>query len=997
MDRLLQRPAADSLHGRPLSGSPWLSDTALQPVSPAVDSLDAAEPASAAAIAQAGVRFSFDRFQVHPEQRALLEEGRPLRLGSRAFDLLVALCRRPGSIVSTQELLAAAWPNQIVDESSVRVHIATLRKALGDGQAGKRYITNVPLRGYCLVSPVEIAGDANPEAATPPVPREIVRPNVDAGLCAPPHAHGLIGRNQESDELMQRLREDRCVTLVGAGGIGKTSVALPVARRFADVEGAAVVIVELGALSHPDLVPMTIASSLGLIISDGQPPLLAIAAFLRGKGRQLIVLDNCEHVIDCVATVAEHILAQVPEVHLLATSRESLRIHGESVQRLESLSLPPPAMQSRAADALQYSAVQLFVKRATANTSMFSMGDAEAPLVCGICRRLDGIPLAIELAAGAIEAVGLRGLVERLGGRLGNRLVMTGRGRRTALPRHQTLRATLDWSFGLLPLEEQELLVHLSIFRGVFTHAAASAVFDRPLESMDACLAALVSKSLVVSEQSNDMAVYRLLETTREYAAERLAASAEANDAATRHARYLLSALRADASDCARLTASSQLAGLARGVEDLRAAIHWAFDAEDTRDLAISLVAWSGPLWFSLSMLSEYRKLADRALEALDTGKPSAVSAEEEMRLCETLGHAIWHTHGGGAAMQKTFSRALAIADRLQATSYQLRCRWGLWLVCNAEADYTGSRRQAEQFGEIAVAGATPAVQYTYERMMALGTHFEGDQARAKEFATRVLKQPLVLEQTLRGTGFHFDQQVAGLTVMARILWLQGNAEQALDHARAAVREAVAIDHALSLCYAIAIGAAPVALWCGYTEQAREWVGLLHRTAHERSLHFWKSFGEGYQQLLEMTDRTQSGADVRSGPAILSTSLHETLCTVQPAFFDEALLERATTGQSGWCTPELLRIQGERQREGGSPIEALETFRKSLELARAQHSHAWILRSSTSLARLLGECGRSAEGVALLDSTLSRFEEGFATPDLQLATRCLETLRRQPE
>lgn len=956
-----------------------------------------AEAPVGATAEQTGLTFRFDRFQVHPERRALLEDGRPLRLGSRAFDLLVALCRRSGSIVSTQELLAAAWPNQIVDESSVRVHIATLRKALGDGQAGKRYITNVPLRGYCLVAPVELAADTNPEgAAGPPVPREIVKPQVGTGLCMPPHAGGLIGRERESSELMQRLREYRCVTLVGAGGIGKTSVALPVARRFGEVEGAGVVIVELGALSHPDLVPMTIASSLGLIISDNQPPLLAISAFLRSKGNQLLVLDNCEHLIECVAMASEHILAHAPEVRLLATSRESLRIHGEWVQRLESLSLPPPSMQSRAADALQYSAVQLFVKRARASVNTFAMGDAEAPLVCSICRRLDGIPLAIELAAGAIEAVGLRGLVERLGGRLGNRLVMTGRGRRTALPRHQTLRATLDWSFGLLPLEEQELLVHLSIFRGVFTHAAASAVFDRPLETLDSCLAALVSKSLVVSEQTDDTVVYRLLETTREYAAERLASSAEASGAAMRHAMYLLSVLRVDPSDGAKPCTSSELAGLARGVEDLRAAIHWAFGTEQTKDIAIALVAWSGPLWFSLSMLSEYRKLADRALDALDAGEAIAVSSEEEMRLCETLGHAHWHTHGGGAAMAKAFNRALAIADRFQATSYQLRCRWGLWLVCNAEADYTGSRRQAEQFGEIAAADGTAPVQHTHERMMALGTHFEGDQSRAKEFATRVLNQPLALAQTMRGTGFHFDQRVAGFTVMARVLWLQGKAEQALDHAFAAVQEASAIDHALSLCYAIAMGAAPVALWCGQVEKARGWIGLLNRISHERSLHFWKSFGEGYQHLLEIGDNKQSADDVGSGPAILSTFLHETLCTVEPAFFNEALLDRATTGKSGWCTPELLRIQGERQYRDGSPSKALETFQKSLDLARAQSSHAWVLRSSTSLARLLGGRGRSAQGAALLDSALSRFDEGFATPDLQLAAECLAHLRRLP-
>lgn len=930
--------------------------------------------------------FRFDRFEVHPGQRALLEDGRPLRIGSRAYDLLAALCRRHGEIVSTQELLTAAWPNQVVEESSVRVHIATLRKVLGDGRAGKRYITNVPLRGYCLVAAVDVVsqtaldGDV-PESSAPAIENASSVPEL------PPYASGLVGRAQESTELLQRLREYRCVTLVGAGGIGKTSVAVPVARRFEQIEGIDLAIVELGTLTQEELVPAAVASSLGLVVSDSGPLLPAIATFLRGKRRQLLLLDNCEHLIDGVATMVEYLLDHAPNLHVLATSRESLRVKGEWVQRLESLALPPPGMQSRAVDALKYPAVELFVERAMAGANAFAMGDAEAPLVCNICRRLDGIPLAIELAAGAIEAVGLRGLVDRLGGRLGNRLVMTGRGRRTALPRHQTLRATLDWSFGLLPAEEKDLLAQLSVFRGVFTHAAACAVFDRPVEVLDVCLTALVSKSLVVSERSGDAMVYRLLETMREYAAERLAADGIAEATARRHACYLLSTLRVGGEADGRVAPSSALAALAREVDDVRAAVHWSFDSDDAQHLAVSLMAWSGPLWFSLGMLAEYRKLAERAVELIDAGEFPMVDLQEEMRLCESLGHAVWHTHGGGTAMERTFGRALAIADQLQATSYQLRCRWGLWLACNAEGDYTGSRRQAEQFGELAAGREDPVVR-THERMMALGLHFQGDQVQAKRYALRVLAQPLAIEGMPRSNGFHFDQRVAGLTVMARVLWLEGHADQALERAAEAVQEALSIDHALSLCYAIAIGAAPVAFWCGDAARARAWTDLLKHTAHERSLHFWQAFGEGYQHLLEIESRPAALDSVLSRPH--GVTLRENLCTVQPAFFNQCLLLRALNMQSGWCTAELLRIHGEQQALSGALTEADATLRRSIEIARDQHALAWVLRSNISLARLLNQRGLRAEACAALESALSLFREGHGTSDVKLALHVLQ-------
>lgn len=947
-----------------------------------------------------GSVFRFDNFQVHAAQRSLLRDGQPVDLGSRAFDLLVALCRQRGQVVSNRELLAAAWPNRVVEEGSVRAHIASLRKALGDGVGNRRYISNVPMRGYCMVVPVEVAALPPPAAASPiadeapgasppaaaratepPPPTD---PVDDTEAWRLPESAGLVGRDREAALLLEELRKHRCVTLVGAGGIGKTSVALPVARHFAQSVGAELVLVELAMLTKGELVPMALASALGVVV-PGQQPLQAITRQLGGERRVLLVLDNCEHVIDGVALAAEQLLSQAPGLRVLATSRESLRIRGEWVRRLESLPVPPLASPGRPGtldEAMRYPAVRLFVERASAAAGGFELGDDEVPLLCQLCRRLDGIPLAIELAAGAVDTVGLRGLAERLGSRLGSRLVLVGRGRRTALPRHQTLRATLDWSHGLLPEAEQALLARLSVFRGLFTHAAALAVFDGQPEVLDESLAGLVAKSLLVSERKGAERVYRLLETTREYAAERLAAAGAREQVALRHAQFLLQLVRA-APDTPH--GSPPL----RWIDDVREAVLWAAARPDTQALGVSLVAWSAPQWFSLSLLAEYRQLAEAALATIAAGPPEAFKAADEMRLAEALGHTLWHTRGDGAAMTAAFGRGLALAEQLQDTAYRLRCSWGLWLVCNAEGDHVGSRRLAEQFGRIAEASDDPAVHLTHDRMMALGCHFQGDQAQAGESARRVLQRVPVRAAVAPRRDAGFDPRVAGLTVLARVQWLQGLPLQALQHAEDAVNEALAIDHDLSLCYAIAIAAAPVAFWCGDLERARAWSGLLKQRADDGSLHYWQAFGDGYQRVLGLIG-------LKAGEPLPSHALagmggnlpvREMLCTLHPGFLDDTLAARARQGAAGWCAPELLRLVGELQWRQQAGEQAVASFQRGVELARQQHALAWELRCCTSLAHCSLAQGRRAEARARLAGVLDRFTEGHDTQDLQRARR----------
>jgi predicted ATPase len=408
-----------------------------------------------------------------------------------------------GELVSKEELIAVAWPNTTVDEANLRVHVAGLRKLLGDGQAGARYIVNEVGRGYRFIAPVFVANEQQPSAVLP-------APSESNHNLPALHTRGwpLRHRGCTRGSVAQR----QFITIVGPGGIGKTTVAVAVAEQlFASYEGG-IRFVDLAPLGNPLLVASALASALGFGIRS-EHPIPDLVAFLHDK-RMLLVLDSCEHVLDAVATLVEEILKSAPHVHILATSREPLRTRRESVQRLAPLGVPEATNNLSAADAMTFPAIQLFVERVAANLEGFEISDADAPVVADICRRLDGIALAVELAAGRVDTFGVRGVAALLD----DRFRLLTRGPRATLPRHQTLSAALDWSYEVLAESERITFRRLAIFAGGFTFEAASAVIAGtdigPSDVIDH-LANLVAKSLVSANVSGANVHYRLLDTTR--------------------------------------------------------------------------------------------------------------------------------------------------------------------------------------------------------------------------------------------------------------------------------------------------------------------------------------------------------------------------------------------------------------------------------------------------------------------------------------------------
>ncbi|PLR22619.1 hypothetical protein SGCZBJ_17740 [Caulobacter zeae] len=469
--------------------------------------------------------FAFGPFVLNPERQMLVEDEIPVALGGRAFDLLTALVEQPGVVLSKSELLERGWPGLAVEEANLKVNIAALRRALGEKAGSLQYIATVIGRGYRFVAPVRAGRSA----------RVAVESRFTGGQSNLPAAIvGIVGRTGDIAQIQKGLEVDRLLSIVGAGGMGKTTVAVAVAEGFAGQVADGAWFVDLASIDDPAQVPSAIAKAVGLP-RHGPNACAELMDYLRDR-RLLLVLDNCEHLIEAVASCAQQLLAEAPGMRILATSREPLRINGERVYRLPPLDAPPIAPNLQARALLAFPATQLFVERAAARNRAFQVEDDDAPIVVEICQRLDGLALAIELAANSASVFGVR----ELRGLLDGRFRQLG-GLRSWPDRHQTMTAAIDWSYNLLSEEERAVLRRLSVFPAAFTLRSACRIAETgcELNSPIETLASLVDKSLVTAEPAGGAIAYRLLDTTRAYALRKLADSDDEQWVRQRYARHL--------------------------------------------------------------------------------------------------------------------------------------------------------------------------------------------------------------------------------------------------------------------------------------------------------------------------------------------------------------------------------------------------------------------------------------------------------------------------
>jgi predicted ATPase/DNA-binding winged helix-turn-helix (wHTH) protein len=941
----------------------------------------------------------FGTFQLFPSQHVLLEGGTRVHIGNRALQILTTMIERPGVLVSKAELIERVWPETVVEEANLKVHIAALRRILGDGRDGKRYIVNIPGRGYMFVASVTYP-DRVPELV--PLARATTHP-----YSLPSPRTLLVGRAEIVRVLADQLAQRRLVTIVGPGGVGKTSVALCVAGELISSFRDGVCFVDLAPVADPKLVPSALAISLGVAVrSDAVEA--SLITFLHEKSI-LIVLDSCEHVVTAAAALSEMLLKVLPQTHILSTSREPLRVAGECTMRLPSLAAPPESDSLTAQVALTFSAVELFVARISTQLGPYPLTDQDALFIAEICRRLDGNALAIEMAAGRVHAFGVRGVASLLD----DRFKVLSSAWRDAIPRHQTLLVALDWSYDLLAEAERLLLRRLGVFAGYFTlDAAIQVASDGPLTptAVIGAIANLVDQSLVSADVETTLMNYRLLDTTRAYALNKLREGDEFRAVAHRHAMYCKELLlRTDHAPLSKPSVERAAAYVGQ-VANVRVALDWAFSAEGDTAIGVKLTIASVPMWLSTSLIEECRRRAARALECLSENR--CESPLEEMQLLAAIG-VVMYSQGPSPAAKTTWTRVLSLAKGLGDDDYRIRALWGLWVVCVTGGKHQEGLVLAEQVASLAQETSDAVGQLVGDRLVGTSLHFLGRQREAILHFESMLCRPLSSRFGEQVARFQFDQSVVGHAFYSRILWVHGYPDQALRAVEASVSEAQAQGHALSLCYALGQGACAVTLLAGDLDAAESNVSLLVESADKHALPLWQSMGRCFKGML-LVRRGQlvvglrllreSSDELRSaGFALYHTAalIEFARCLGQAGEIGRGLatigqaMSQAKEHEEHWCLPEIMRVKGElllQQRATNYEDEVERHFLESIELARQQGALSWQLRTAMSLAGFQAHHHRVGDGLSALAQAYDAFTEGFRTRDLEAAKQLLTKL-----
>ena len=588
-------------------------------------------------------------FRLEPQKGVLMRLGMAEPLGRRAIDVLTALVANARRPMTREAIIGEAWPGVIVEEANLTVQVSSLRRVLAQAPGGERWIETLSGRGYRFVGPVIEVSDGVAHEAEDARPGHLPEPLAS-----------FVGRERELAELKRLLGKHRILTLAGAGGIGKTRLALQLAAEVRDAYRDGVWFIDLAAVADPDLVPSAIARTLGIHETPGKPLTDGLCRHLKGR-RALLIVDNCEHVVDASARVAEAILRGAAEPTIVATSREPLRVEGEQTYRVAPLSLPDPLADLESIR--RSDAITLFVERAQLHRSDFALSEGNAPTIARLCARLDGIPLALELAAPLLGAFSIDEVYRRLEDRLG----ALSEGRRTAPPRQQTLRATLDWSHGLLSDEERAVLRRVSVFRGGFSAAGAAAVCADAVIAQSTVahiISRLVARSLVTGAHGPRGTRYALLEITREYGSEKLAAAGETRFANERQARFLCDCFEHATDEYWRAPDADWRSAYAADADNVRAALDWAIGAEGDAAIGIRLCGAAAGLWLELSLRNEGLRRVQAALARTAATTPET----DQARLRFWLGYLGVYALGEAAVLE-AFERAAALYRRAGDTA----------------------------------------------------------------------------------------------------------------------------------------------------------------------------------------------------------------------------------------------------------------------------------------------------------------------------------------
>jgi predicted ATPase/DNA-binding winged helix-turn-helix (wHTH) protein len=944
-----------------------------------------------------GKTYCFGDYRFIPDRQLLTLGDNPLRLGARALDLLHLLVIHAGEVVGKDQLMRFVWPDTFVHESNLKVNIAALRRALPRTASGLSCIATVSGRGYRFVAPLRVyGGDKQLSSDTTMTPVWELPPLTE-----------VVGRDSAIADLAARLSEYRLLTVVGPAGVGKTTLAITLAQRLLHRFRDGVCFVDLAAIGDPQLVDATIAASLG-VGGKWTNMLAGIVETLRDR-EMLLLLDNCEHVLSTASAIAEHLTLALPDLHVIATSREPLRARSESVYRLSPLPYPDEKGSENRTEAMTFPAVQLFVKRAQAAYG-YRVDDADFPAISAICRRLDGIALAIELAASRLPVLKPAALLNLLKDSFAPLVAGPGK----TPQRHHTLLATLGWSYQLLSRDEARLLRLLSVFSASFSLSDVIGVaghIDRSIEEIAVCTESLAAKSLLSTTHDASGPRYRLLDSTRSFASERLETAGEAADAQSSHAHYLLRLFERAEAEWQWRPRKEWTASYEPRTNDLRKAIDWALGNGLEHEVGVRLTSAAIPLWDELSTVAESRRRVERALqcvEALARCDPAV-----KMKLIASFASGLNFSDRLGPEADAAWMDANELARRIDNVDYQFRTLWGLGIL----QSFTGRHRQAmatlTEFAQLA-AGQKDDRQVAAEgeRVRLMAVFYCGDVRHANDDLKRLARDYAASAKRSGVARFQMDRFVSIRVALAMTAWVAGDRGEAAAALRDALEHSVAHDHLVSHSNALAQAALPIALWSGECEIVRQHVATLARNLTLREIAIWRPVCRFYGGAVACMDGDVEGVGTMHRaidqliannflvrvPFYLSILAEAALRHGQIALARDSLsaaFDRADRQGEHWSRPELLRVRGQLQRLDGDLAGASETLLLAAETARESGALFFRLRAWTSLAELWAETDRQEAAAELLSPVCAEFDNVLPCATVAKARQLLELLTQQ--
>ena len=936
----------------------------------------------------------FGPFHLIPGERRLERDGLAVKIGDRALDILLCLVAATPEVISKELLIRQVWPNLIVEEGNLRFQIASLRQVLAEGSAGgQQFVATVQGKGYAFVAPVS-------RVQAPGLESDAER---ESGQRLPMRSARTIGRDREVAELSEKLMANRLLSVVGPGGVGKTTVAVAVAHGLLQTFDGAVRFIDLGALADASLVPRTLASLFGLTV-HAPDPVNSLVALLRDQ-RMLVVLDNCEHVIDAAAGAAEALYLGAPGIYILITSREPLRVEGEVVARIQPLDFPPAGMPMDAATAMQFPATELLIDRLSGTTDEFRLRDEDAPFFSEICRRLDGLPLAIELAAGLVQAYGTEEAFERLG-----EGVLSAGGHEAEAPRHQTLAAMLDWSYDLLTEPERVVLQRLSTLVGAFPMEAAQAIgsVQKTMRHQAAeIIAGLVAKSLLKVNFYETQSRFRLLDTTRAYALQKLRESGQLQRACRTHAEYFCEVIE-EALDSVDPDDAADCDWTEQNIGNVRAALDWCFSADGDRDLGVRLAAGSAAVFLDMSLWDECKDWTARALSALPA---EAVGSRREMLLRESFGLASMVTESVKAGHYAELERCLAIAESLGDRHYQLRLI-GALVIHHQRLGEMGAALDLARRGAIVAGtiGTREAVTLS-DWLLGISNHLTGNHREAIPYG-QMATRPFRSDGTSRTIGYGvYEHRIRARCGLARSLWLIGYHREGVEEAEKTIAEAIELEHPVNICIAL-IWTAQVFLWNEDWSRAEDAIRSLLRYAEKYSFMPYVAYSRSaFAELKIKQGMVSEGVDALRACLAARRFYHVATapqnCTLaegllQLGAIDEGLAQVEAALQStierggSYWLPEILRVKAALQsRSAGHSGDAEATFLQASRIAEEQGALSLVMQIAMSAADHRIGMGAIDEAREVLRSAISRFKRGQDNKFLLAAKDRLTVLEKQ--